>query len=110
MAVICRRNAGMQKGAIMENQFMTYKGYPLVRCGNDIYYGYMCDDFVVMMQIEKQSETDGISVSEKVRLYQMSTDEKLNPIEAIVNSSERDTLYEALDVAATWLERANKKA
>ncbi len=94
----------------MENQFMTYKGYPLVRKGNDIYYGYMSDDFVVMMQVEKQTEMDGIAVSQKIRLYQMSTDEKLNPIEAIVNTSERDSLYEALDVAVTWLQRANKKA
>ncbi len=94
----------------MENQFMTYKGYPLVRKGNDIYYGYMSDDFVVMMQVEKQTEMDGIAVSQKIRLYQMSTDEKLNPIEAIVNTSERDSLYEALDVAVAWLQRANKKA
>lgn len=100
----------MQKGATMENQFMTYKGYPLVRKGNDIYYGYMSDDFVVMMQVEKQTEMDGIAVSQKIRLYQMSTDEKLNPIEAIVKSSERDSLYEALDVAVAWLQRANKKA
>ncbi len=102
--------AAMQKGAIMEKQFMTYKGYPLVRKDNDIYYGFMSEDFVVMMQIEKQSEQDGIAVSEKIRLYQMSTDDKLNPIEAIVQTTERDTLYEALDVAAVWLERANKKA
>lgn len=94
----------------MENQFMTYKGYPLVRKGNDIYYGYMSDDYVVMMQVEKQTEMDGIAVSQKIRLYQMSTDEKLNPIEAIVKSSERDSLYEALDVAVAWLQRANKMA
>ena len=100
----------MQKGANMETQFMTYKGYPLVRKGNDMYYGYMSDDFVVMLQAEKQMEQDGVAVSQRVRLYQMSTDEKLNPIEAIVNTSERNSLYEALDVAVTWLERANKKA
>lgn len=91
----------------MEN-FMTYKGYPLVRKGNDMYFGYMSDDYVVMLQADKQQDTDGIAVAQKVRLYQMSTDEKLNPIEAIVKTSERDSLYDALDVAVTWLERANK--
>ncbi len=93
----------------MEN-FMTYKGYPLVRKGNDMYFGYMSDDYVVMLQADKQQDTDGIAVAQKVRLYQMSTDEKLNPIEAIVKTSERDSLYDALDVAVTWLERANTKA
>jgi hypothetical protein len=91
-------------------QFMTYKGYPLVRRGSDIYFGYMCDDYVVMLQAERAENVDGVSVAKKVRFYQMSTDEKLNPIEAIVKTSERDSLYDALEVAATWLERANKKS
>lgn len=103
-----RRNAEMRKGADMENQFMTYKGYPLVRTDNEIFFGYMCDPYVIRMVIEKQQEENGVAVSRKVRLYQMSTDEKLNPIEAIVKSSERESLYDALDVAVTWLERANK--
>lgn len=93
----------------METQFMTYKGYPLVRKGDDMYYGYMCDDYVVMLQAAQPKEENGVTISQKVRFYQMSTDEKLNPIEAIVKTSERDSLYDALDVAATWLERANKK-
>ena len=27
----------------MANNFYTYKGYPLVRCKDTIYYGYMSD-------------------------------------------------------------------
>ncbi len=104
-----RRNAEMRKGADMENQFMTYKGYPLVRTDNELYLGYMCDEYVVWMQVEKKQTEGDISVAQKVRLYQMSTDDKLSPIDAIVKTSERDSLYDALDVAVTWLERANKK-
>ena len=87
--------------------FMTYKGYPLVRSGNDLYFGYMSEPYVVMLQTEGKKEVEGIAVSEKVRLYLMSTDESLNPIQAITRTSERDNLYEALDVATTWLERSN---
>ncbi len=90
-------------------QFMTYKGYPLVRTENELYLGYMSDEYVVWMQIDKKHNEGGIDVSKKVRLYQMSTDDKLSPLDAIVKSSERDSLYDALDVAVTWLERANKK-
>lgn len=90
-------------------QFMTYKNYPLVRQGNTIYFGYMCEPYVVQLKIEQETEQDGIPVASKVRIYQMSTDEKLNPIEAIEKNTERNTLYDALDVAVTWLERANKK-
>ncbi len=87
--------------------FMTYKGYPLVRSGNDLYFGYMSEPYVVMLQTEGKKEVEGIAVSEKVRLYLMSTDQSLNPIQAIARTSERDNLYEALDVATTWLERSN---
>ena len=98
----------MRKGTDMENQFMTYKGYPLVRTENELYLGYMSDEYVVWMQLEQQQEEGGIAISQKVRLYQMSTDDKLDPIEAICKSTERTSLYDALDVAVTWLERANK--
>ena len=30
---------------------LTYKGRPLVRCGNDIYYGSMHDPYVVYLQV-----------------------------------------------------------
>lgn len=35
----------------MSEKFNTYKGYPLVRNGNQIYYGYMSDPFVIFIQI-----------------------------------------------------------
>lgn len=88
--------------------FMTYKGYPLVRKGNDLYFGFMNEPYVVMLQADNMTEVNGVSIAQKVRFYQMSTDEKLNPIEAIVKSGERDSLYDALDVASTWLKRANE--
>ena len=32
-------------------KFNTYKGYPLVRNGNQLYYGYMSDPYVIFIQI-----------------------------------------------------------
>ena len=89
-------------------EFMTYKGYPLVRKGNDIYFGFMSEPYVIWLQVESPKEEKGVKLSQKVRFYQMKTDEGLNPIEAIVKNGERGTLYDALDVAATWLKRANE--
>lgn len=88
-------------------EFMTYKGYPLVRKDDCLYYGFMCEKYVIMLQEEQIKDVDGIRVAQKVRFYQMSTNDMLNPADAIVKNGERDTLYEALDVAYTWLGRAN---
>ena len=34
-----------------EKEFLTYKGRPLVRNGNTLYYGDMSEEFVIMIQI-----------------------------------------------------------
>lgn len=90
----------------MEQNFYTYKGYPLVRNKNTIYYGYMSDPFVIMMQIMSTKNENGNEIADKVKVYKMSTDANADPLKAFVNTAERDSLFEALDLAEAWLERA----
>jgi len=90
----------------MENNFYTYKGYPLVRCKDTIYYGYMSEPYVIMMQITSKKNVGSQEIADKVKIYKMSTDPSLNPMEALVSNAERDSLFEALDLAEAWLERA----
>ncbi len=33
-------------------EFFTYKGRPLVRCGDEIYYGNMEEPYVIRLQIK----------------------------------------------------------
>ncbi len=93
----------------MSQEFFMYRDYPLVRSGNQIYYGFMSEPYVVMMQIAHQQQTGDISVADKIKVYQMSTNEE-NPVKAIVKSSDRTSLYEAVDLAHAWLVRAEKDA
>lgn len=90
----------------MSEKFSTYKGYPLVRCGNHIYYGYMSDPYVIWIQILAQKEVDGEQMVSKVRVVQLDTNEQ-NPMKAVVKNAERECgLYEALDIADVWLKKA----
>lgn len=94
----------------MNQNFFMYRGYPLVRSGNQIYYGYMSEPYVVMMEVMHQQQTaDGLSVADKVKVYQIATNEQ-NPLKAIVKNSERPSLYEAVDLAHVWLKRTEKDA
>ena len=54
---------------------LTYKGRPLVRCGNDIYYGSMKDPFVVYLQVLSTKKENGVDVADKVHIVLLSTDE-----------------------------------
>lgn len=87
----------------MEKAPLTYKGHPLVRSKNDIYYGSMEDEFVVFMQILSTKEVDGAPVADKIHLTLLSTDTSLPPRERMVKQSDKNGLYNALDFAAIWL-------
>ncbi|MBR4224771.1 MAG: hypothetical protein IKR73_08180 [Oscillospiraceae bacterium] len=90
-----------------EKRFFTYKGYPLVRLGDQLYYGNMYDNYVVWMQILSKEKKGDLEVASKVKMYKMATDPSLPPMKAIVKQSERPTLYSALDMAYAWLGKQN---
>ena len=66
----------------MNEKFYMYRGYPLVRNDNMIYYGYMSDPYVIMMQIMTTKKIGDEEVADKVRVIQMSTDPTLDPLKA----------------------------
>ncbi len=87
-------------------QFPTYKGKPLVRCGDVIYYGSMKDKYVVRLEIKSKKKVQDIEVADKVSIQLMFTDQNIRTRKQIVKSSEKDGLYLAMDIAEAWLSRA----
>ena len=91
-----------------EKESSTSKGKPLVRCGDELYYGSMEDRFVIRMQIKSKKEVNGLQVADKVAIQLLCTDPDLSPRKQLIKSSEKSGLYLALDIADVWLERALK--
>ncbi|MEG2080382.1 MAG: hypothetical protein RRZ68_02330 [Oscillospiraceae bacterium] len=87
-------------------KFLTFKGKPLVRKDNTLYYGSMTDPFVIMMQITATKEVDNLNLASKVSIQLLNTDPEVSPRERIVKSSEKKSLYAAMDIAEVWLSRA----
>ncbi|MBQ9743352.1 MAG: hypothetical protein IJV88_06770 [Ruminococcus sp.] len=87
-------------------EFFTYKGRPLVRCGDELYYGSMSERFVIRMQIKTKTEVNGLQVADKVAVQLMCTDPDLSPRKQLVKASEKTGLFVAMDIADIWLERA----
>lgn len=96
--------------AVKDEQFLTYKGKPLVRSGNTIYYGSMKDKAVIMMQIQDTKKDDALDLelAQKVTIQLLSTDLDLRARDRIIKKSEKEGLYNAMDLASVWLERALK--
>ncbi len=89
-----------------KNDFLTYKGKPLVRNGNTIYYGDMNDDFVIMMRILSSKDFGDTDLASKVSVQLVNTDPNVSIKEKIVKTSEKKGLYAAMDIADIWLTRA----
>ena len=89
-----------------KQDFFTYKGFPLVRNKDIIYYGNMSDDYVVMMQVLDTKKVGDLEVADKIKVFKISTDESIDLPERITKASEKNGLYEALDIAYVWLSRS----
>lgn len=96
----------MSESKSPKNEGLIYKGHPLRRVDNFIYYGSMADKYIIMMQILETKKVKDLDVATKVSVQLQLTDTSVKSRDRIVKKTEKDSLYSAIDVAAVWLERA----
>ena len=89
-----------------KSEGLIYKGHPLRRVDNFIYYGSMADKYIIMMQVLDTKKEQDLSIASKVSVQLQLTDPDLKFRDRIVKKSEKDSLYAAMDIGAIWLERA----
>ena len=85
---------------------LQYKGHPLRRKDNLIYFGSMADKYIIMLQILDTKKIKDLDVATKVSVQLQLTDPDLKSRDRVVKKSEKDSLYAAMDVASVWLDRA----
>lgn len=100
-----------------KTRFPMYKGKPLVRSGDLLYYGDMRDNYVVRMQIKSKKEIEPINavenstmqnmkIADKVYVQLLNTDINVSPQKAIAKTGEQPDLFSALDIGYVWLQQA----
>ena len=85
---------------------LMYKGHPLRRVDNLIYYGTMAEKYIIMMQVLDSKKEQDLNLATRVSVQLQLTDPDLKSRDRVVKKSEKDSLYSAMDVASVWLERA----
>ena len=85
---------------------LMYKGKPLIRKDNTIYYGSMSDKYIVLLQIMESEVKAGISMATRVAVFLQQTSPNVRVKDRVIRKTEKKGLYNALDVGALWLERA----
>ncbi len=85
---------------------LMYKGHPLRRKDDLIYYGDMSDSHIILLQILSTKRVGDMDVATKVSVQLQLTAPDLKSRDRVVKRSEKDSLYSAIDIASIWLERA----
>ena len=85
---------------------LTYKGHPLRRKDNIIYYGSMAEKYIIVLQVHDTAAMDDLNLATKVSVQLQLTDPDLKSRDRVIRKTEKDGLYPAMDVATVWLERA----
>lgn len=89
-----------------EKKVLMYKGHPLMRKDNLIYYGSMADSHIVMLQVLESKKVNDMDVATRVSVQLQLTDPAVKSRDRVLKKSEKAGLYTALDFGCVWLERA----
>lgn len=89
-----------------EKKVLMYKGHPLMRKDNLIYYGSMADSHIIMLQILETKKVGDTEIATRVSVQLQLTDPSAKSRDRVVMKGEKPGLYTALDFGCVWLERA----
>ena len=91
----------------MENNYLSYKGRPLVRCGSEMYYGSMSDKFIIFIRELATKKFNEVEIGSKFEIQLLFTDPDIKGRGKIFKSIERSSFSEALELAEAWLVKYN---
>ena len=86
------------------NEYLEYKGRPLVRHEDEIYYGDMSDKYYVFMMIMGYKKAgDKGEIPANIMIQLVNSETKIPEKQTI-----KEGLNEAFEFASAWLDRSNK--
>lgn len=87
-----------------EKNIFTYKGKPMVRRGDTIYYGDLGEKYIIIFTIKSKKKVGDLEVADSIAV-DLCTNGGTGK-NKVLRSVKRESLYEAIDIAEFWLEDA----
>lgn len=91
-----------------ESKYLTYLGKPLIRAKDTIYYGNPDDPYIIELKIIDTVQSGGCEIANHVSVKLKSTADMFG--NRFISKTEKVGLYNAMDIAAIWLQRKLKEA
>ena len=90
---------------------MTYKGRPVVRDNNKLYFGEPSNPFMIVLTVLENKQTGNNVLPSRVLVQLQNTDPaRAMSGDKIVKEGERKNLYDALELGSIWLEKQLSEA
>ena len=83
----------------------TYKGKPVYRKGNVIYYGDLSKNLILVLEILETESLGEYQISKKVKFHIRDNSGEVGQ-GMNYRSGERENLYDAFDIGSWWLQDA----
>ncbi len=88
-----------------KKKLLTYKGKPLIRIGDRIFYGNLADKYILVLDILETKDVKDVKAATKVKIQLMDNTGELGEGQ-VYRKTERENLYKAIDIGEWWLQDA----
>lgn len=89
-----------------KSKLLMYKDKPLVRQGDNIFYGNPDDKFIVSFVLSDFKKVGEVDIAQNVVIQLQQNDSYMNIKNKLIKKAQRDNLWAALDIGVFWLEEA----
>lgn len=90
--------------AITERERLIYRGKPLIRDGNVLYFGDFNDNFIARFTILESEKVNDLDMAKKITIELLEKNGDDISKAKLTKKAERTSMWAALDIGIYWLE------
>ena len=90
--------------AITERESLIYRGKPLIRDGNVLYFGDFNENFIARFTILDSEKVNDLDMAKKITIELLEKNGSDISSAKLTKKAERTSMWAALDIGVYWLE------
>lgn len=90
--------------AVTERETLIYRGKPLIREGNVLYFGDFSENFIARFTILESEKVNDLDMAKKITIELLEKNGPDISKAKLTKKAERTSMWAALDIGIYWLE------